>query len=234
MYFIISFARMLKSCAIATSCVKSCAIATSCSSSLECLPGDVIEAMSSLVFAASRCGELPELNTMRNLLKRRFGNVELLKENLVNANMKHNLCISFVPNDEKLQLIKKIAEENGIQLGFQNFGTISGHSQTDSDSRHHKKITVQMDQQKALPSAMKSSTRKCDPLKENGSSVSFKNCRSLDSSIDKLKEKKGKLSGHVHPNLPDYEEIVAKLTDLKVEHKRRLRRKHFSFFLEMR
>ncbi|KDO74139.1 hypothetical protein CISIN_1g042313mg, partial [Citrus sinensis] len=148
-------------------------------SSLECLPGDVIEAMSSLVFAASRCGELPELNTMRNLLKRRFGNVEL-KENLVNAKMKHNLCISFVPNDEKLQLIKKIAEENGIQLGFQNFGTISAHSQTDSNSGHHKKIAVQMDQQKALPSATKSSTRKCDPLKENGSSVSFKNCRSLD------------------------------------------------------
>lgn len=206
------------------------AIATSCSSSLECLSGDVIEAMSSLVFAASRCGELPELNTMRNLLKRRFGNVELLNNSLVNAKMKQNLCISFVPADEKLQLIKKIAEEHSIQVGFQDFGTMSGHSQTDSNSRHYETIAVQMDQQEALPSAMKSSIRKCDPLKENKNAVSFKNCCSLDSSIDKLKERKGKLSGHVHPNLPDYEEILAKLIDLKVEHKRRLQRKRFSFF----
>ncbi|KAH0654069.1 hypothetical protein KY289_031747 [Solanum tuberosum] len=48
------------------------------------LSDDVQEALSSMIFAASRCGELPELHSLRNLFKQHFGqafdrlNVELL------------------------------------------------------------------------------------------------------------------------------------------------------------
>lgn len=161
-------------------------------SGFESLPIDVLEAASSLVFAASRCGELPELNSMRYLFKRLFGyqfeaaSVELQKGNLVNSKMKQNLCISSVPVDEKLMLIKEIAEENSLHLWFQDFsGTIpAGHSEADKHERF------------------------------------LSECHSLDSSIDKIKEQNGNSSyssHHVHPKLPEYEDVVAKLTDLKLK-----------------
>lgn len=89
------------------------------------LPIDVGEAISSLVFAASRCGELPELHLLRNLFKQRFGsefdrvNVELHPGNLVNCQMKQYLnYIKPVPEDLKLKLITEVAKEYNIQLGF--------------------------------------------------------------------------------------------------------------------
>ena len=55
----------------------------------EC-PDELKEATSSLIFASSRCGELPELQKMREILASKFGKefefcaVELLKNNGVN------------------------------------------------------------------------------------------------------------------------------------------------------
>ncbi|KAL9423576.1 hypothetical protein AB3S75_035626 [Citrus x aurantiifolia] len=73
-----------------------------------------------------------------------------------------------------------------------------------------------------MSSAFASSSANSDPVRDNNRIVLFKGL-SLDSSIDKLKEQNGKFccSGHVHPKLPEYEEVLAKLTDLKVEYKRR-------------
>lgn len=62
------------------------------------LSNDASEAMSSVIFAASRCGgNVPELQALRNLFKQRFGqdferaSVELLPGNNVNPQIKHNL-----------------------------------------------------------------------------------------------------------------------------------------------
>ncbi|KAM7492608.1 hypothetical protein LguiA_035529 [Lonicera macranthoides] len=88
------------------------------------LSTDAREALSSLIFAASRCGELPELQLIRNLFKRQFGhhfervNVELLPGNNVNSQLKYNLTeISSVPDDTKLQLMNEIAKEFTLCLG---------------------------------------------------------------------------------------------------------------------
>ncbi|XP_027127396.2 uncharacterized protein [Coffea arabica] len=81
------------------------------------LPVDVCEAISSLIFAASRCGELPELHSLRYLFKGLLGpkferaNVELLPGNTVNSLIKHSLVVKSVAEDVKIQLINDIARD---------------------------------------------------------------------------------------------------------------------------
>lgn len=93
------------------------------------MPADVRQAMANLMFAASRCGELPELHLLRCIFRERYGcefetaNVELRHENLVSSQMKQNLCINVVvPDDEKLKLIREIAGEgeHTLLLGFRD------------------------------------------------------------------------------------------------------------------
>lgn len=54
-------------------------------------PVDIIEAISSLIFASARCGDFPELKLVRKLFEERFGQsfavaaVELCPGNLVNS-----------------------------------------------------------------------------------------------------------------------------------------------------
>ncbi|KAJ6728043.1 IST1 FAMILY MEMBER [Salix koriyanagi] len=97
-------------------------------SAWQCLPIDVSQAVSNLIiFAASRCGDLPELHMLRSLFKTRDGskfettNVELLPGNLVDSEMKENLSVDSVPEDVKLWQINGIAYEYNIHLGFQDF-----------------------------------------------------------------------------------------------------------------
>ncbi|XP_061983163.1 uncharacterized protein LOC133702858 [Populus nigra] len=94
----------------------------------QCLPIDVSQAIANLIFASSRCGDLPELHMLRSLFKIRYGskfettNVELLPGNLVDSKMKQNLSVNSVPEDVKLWLINGISYEYNIHLGFQDFG----------------------------------------------------------------------------------------------------------------
>ncbi|XWS09953.1 hypothetical protein CRYUN_Cryun39dG0034100 [Craigia yunnanensis] len=90
------------------------------------LPIDTSEAVSSLVFAASRYGELPELHLLRSLFKERYGsefelaNVELRPRNEVNFQIKQNLCINSVPDNMKQKLINEIAKDNDLPPVFQD------------------------------------------------------------------------------------------------------------------
>ncbi|KAI3457488.1 hypothetical protein Pfo_014151 [Paulownia fortunei] len=78
---------------------------------------EVLEAVSSLIFGASRCGELTELHSMRNLFRQHFGqkfertNVELLPGNAVNSQLSHNLSTAFLTQDVKLQLLQEIHKD---------------------------------------------------------------------------------------------------------------------------
>uniref|UniRef100_A0A2N9IH70 IST1-like protein n=1 Tax=Fagus sylvatica TaxID=28930 RepID=A0A2N9IH70_FAGSY len=89
-------------------------------SAIQSLPIDVRQALANVIFAASRCGELPELNMLRRYFRKRYGcefetvNVELRHENLVTPLIKQNLCKYVVPDDEKLKLISEIAEEHTL------------------------------------------------------------------------------------------------------------------------
>lgn len=71
-----------------------CQIITNFGGSRTC-PDDVIEAISSLIFASARCGDLPELKSVRKLFEERFGRsfaataVELCPGNLVNPQVEN-------------------------------------------------------------------------------------------------------------------------------------------------
>ncbi|KAA8526409.1 hypothetical protein F0562_008388 [Nyssa sinensis] len=78
-------------------------------------PNDINEAVSSLIFASARCGDLPELRVIRKLFGERYGQrfamaaLELLPGNLVNRQIKENLSIKSVPDDVKCRLVDEIA-----------------------------------------------------------------------------------------------------------------------------
>ncbi|XP_023527290.1 uncharacterized protein LOC111790567 [Cucurbita pepo subsp. pepo] len=87
----------------------------------EC-PGEVKEAISSLIFASSRFGEFPELQEIRRIFELKFGKeftssaVDLRN----NCGVSHTMIQKFStkqPNAEtKLKVLKEIASENGLTL----------------------------------------------------------------------------------------------------------------------
>lgn len=91
------------------------------------MPIDVRQALANLIFAASRCGELPELNLLRHYFRARYGcefettNVELRHDNIVTSQIKQNLCKLVISYDEMSQLISEIGKEHTLDfevLGF--------------------------------------------------------------------------------------------------------------------
>ncbi|CAJ1978582.1 unnamed protein product [Sphenostylis stenocarpa] len=82
------------------------------------LPANVAVAISSLTYAASRCGELSLLHVIRNLFRERYGrefditNVELFAGNYVDTPLRKNLGNYSVPEDQKLMLLHEIAQDN--------------------------------------------------------------------------------------------------------------------------
>ncbi|CAI9089455.1 OLC1v1024030C2 [Oldenlandia corymbosa var. corymbosa] len=85
-------------------------------------PNDINEAVSSLIFASARFGDLPELISIRKLFADRYGQrfatvaLELLPGNLVNRQMREKMCIKSVTNDEKSKLLEEILKSS-LQSG---------------------------------------------------------------------------------------------------------------------
>ncbi|KAI3774100.1 hypothetical protein L1987_48643 [Smallanthus sonchifolius] len=77
-------------------------------------PNDINEAISSLIFASARCGELPELLRIRKLFSQRYGELfearalDLLPGNLVNFQIREYLSMNKVPNQVKSKLVEEI------------------------------------------------------------------------------------------------------------------------------
>lgn len=90
------------------------------------LPSSVGEAMASLIFAASRCGELPELRLLRGLFTEQYGwefditSVELRPGNLVNSQLKEKLCINLIPDDVKQGLLSDLVNKSSVQMTLQD------------------------------------------------------------------------------------------------------------------
>ncbi|KAL1345858.1 hypothetical protein HN51_019534 [Arachis hypogaea] len=84
-------------------------------------PNDINEAVSSLIYASARCGEIPELCVIRKLFGERYGDkfvttaMELLLGNLVNNQLKENLSGNLVSEDLKLKMVDEIVRENCTQ-----------------------------------------------------------------------------------------------------------------------
>ncbi|CAL5200419.1 unnamed protein product [Lathyrus oleraceus] len=81
-------------------------------------PNDIKIAISSLIYASARCGEIPELSDIRKLFGKRYGEkfakaaVELFPGNLVNMQLAENLSETYVAEDLKYAMVNKIARDN--------------------------------------------------------------------------------------------------------------------------
>eukprot|EP00252_Welwitschia_mirabilis_P014161 TRINITY_DN31203_c0_g1_i1.p1 TRINITY_DN31203_c0_g1~~TRINITY_DN31203_c0_g1_i1.p1 ORF type:complete len:983 (-),score=255.91 TRINITY_DN31203_c0_g1_i1:173-3121(-) len=88
-------------------------------------PGDLKEAIASLVFAAPRCADLPELQEIRSIFTAKYGPefiteaVELYPDNAVNKQIIEHLATRSLSADVKLWLMKEIAAENGVEWDFE-------------------------------------------------------------------------------------------------------------------
>nr|XP_009770598.1 PREDICTED: uncharacterized protein LOC104221270 isoform X2 [Nicotiana sylvestris] len=85
-------------------------------------PEELKEAISSLIYAASRCGEFPELQELRVIFTSRFGKeftaraVELRNNCGVNPKMIQKLSTRMPSLEHRTKVLKEIASENNIVL----------------------------------------------------------------------------------------------------------------------
>ncbi|XP_031098202.1 IST1 homolog [Ipomoea triloba] len=85
-------------------------------------PDELREAISSLIFAATRCGEFPELQELRAIFTAKFGKeftaraVELRNNCGVNPKMIQKLSTRMPSHETRLKVLKEIAKENDIVL----------------------------------------------------------------------------------------------------------------------
>ncbi|GKV16819.1 hypothetical protein SLEP1_g27400 [Rubroshorea leprosula] len=98
-------------------------------------PDELKEAISSLIFAASRCGELPELQKIRRVFTSRYGKdletqaVELRNNCGVSPKIVKKLSTRRPSLDSKLKVLKEVAPTHGI------LKQIEGESSVTSDNK---------------------------------------------------------------------------------------------------
>ncbi|KAI3992490.1 hypothetical protein MKX01_022581 [Papaver californicum] len=81
-------------------------------------PEEVREAVSSLMFAAARFADLPELRDLRQMFTERYGNDV---EPFVNREFKEKLSSNPPTVDQKLQLMRDIAKEYSVKWDSKDF-----------------------------------------------------------------------------------------------------------------
>ncbi|KAI4313947.1 hypothetical protein L6164_026889 [Bauhinia variegata] len=96
----------------------------------EC-PEELKEAASGLLYAASRCGDFPELQEIRAVLTTRFGKefaaraIELRNNCGVNLQIIQKLSTRMPSLENRMKTLKEIASENGIVLQLEDNCSVS-------------------------------------------------------------------------------------------------------------
>ncbi|KAI3976916.1 hypothetical protein MKX01_008774 [Papaver californicum] len=127
-------------------------------------PQELDEAISGLIFAASRCGEFPELQEIREMFTSRYGKeftaraVELRN----NSGVSRKIVLKFSTRqpslEDRMKVLKEIASENGITLHLEEDAPINNkdnleHNQKQSQPEmnlssakvHDSEISDEMD-----------------------------------------------------------------------------------------
>ncbi|EFH69002.1 hypothetical protein ARALYDRAFT_471490 [Arabidopsis lyrata subsp. lyrata] len=92
-------------------------------------PEELLEAVSGLLFAASRIGEFPELQEIRSVLISRFGkdlaarSIELRSNCGVDPKIIQKLSTRHPPKEVRMKALKEIAAENNIVLKLEEAST---------------------------------------------------------------------------------------------------------------
>uniref|UniRef100_A0A7N0UFG5 Regulator of Vps4 activity in the MVB pathway protein n=1 Tax=Kalanchoe fedtschenkoi TaxID=63787 RepID=A0A7N0UFG5_KALFE len=98
-------------------------------------PEELKEAISSLLYAASRCGEFPELQEIRAVFTSHYGKefaaraIELRNNCGVSTSLIQKLSTRMPSLESRMSVLKQIADENGIGL---NLGEASTEKRTEA------------------------------------------------------------------------------------------------------
>ncbi|XP_057810608.1 uncharacterized protein LOC131025037 [Salvia miltiorrhiza] len=85
-------------------------------------PEELLEAVSTLIFASTRCGDFPELQELRAIFTSRFGRefaaraIELRNNCGVNPKIIQKLSTRMPSLETKIKVLKEIASDNNIQF----------------------------------------------------------------------------------------------------------------------
>uniref|UniRef100_A0A803QKA6 Regulator of Vps4 activity in the MVB pathway protein n=1 Tax=Cannabis sativa TaxID=3483 RepID=A0A803QKA6_CANSA len=96
-------------------------------------PEELKEAVSSLIYAASRCGEFPELHKIRAALTSKYGRdfaaraVELRNNCEVSPKMVQKFSTRKPSYETRLKVLKEIASECGITLDLEEDDSVNDH-----------------------------------------------------------------------------------------------------------
>ncbi|KAL8105948.1 hypothetical protein AgCh_029677 [Apium graveolens] len=103
-------------------------------------PEELEEAVSSLIYASTRCGEFPELQEMRAMFSSRFGKefvargTELRNNCKVNTKMVVKLSTRQPTLESRMKVLKAIASENGISLQLEEEYSLTTEKSFDAGS----------------------------------------------------------------------------------------------------
>ncbi|XP_047331319.1 vacuolar protein sorting-associated protein IST1-like [Impatiens glandulifera] len=218
-------------------------------------PNDINEAISSLVYASTRCGNLPELSQIRQLLSTYYRRdfFVSLPGSLINSQIIENvLCMDIaVPYEVKRRMVDEIAGVSTEMIRLSSGSSIfSMESSNDAKESSYSNSSPAMESFIVL-NPKDGRIMKLDYSLENSSSLEM---IYLDDIEDMMQEKqmipyqwnnkeedemnmkdteyamyyKGSLwdlpikdknhpsnCKHVHPKLPDYDQLAAKFTAIK-------------------
>ncbi|KAI3818310.1 hypothetical protein L1987_12114 [Smallanthus sonchifolius] len=101
-------------------------------------PDELKEAVSSLLYAAPRCGEFPELQEVREILTTRYGKefahgaMELRSNCGVNTRMIQKLSPRQSSLETRMKILQEIATENGVVLKLENSSPVVKEGEEES------------------------------------------------------------------------------------------------------
>ncbi|KAL1357330.1 uncharacterized protein [Arachis hypogaea] len=110
----------------------------------EC-PEELKEAASGLLYAASRCGDFPEIQEIRAVLTSRFGKefasraIELRNNCGVHPQMVQKLSTRMPSLESRMKQLKEIASENNIILQLEEFSSVSVEEQFNAENQNQNK-----------------------------------------------------------------------------------------------
>ncbi|CAI0417724.1 unnamed protein product [Linum tenue] len=192
-------------------------------------PNEVSRAVSALAFAASSCPDLPELQTIRHLFIERYGEdlfdkASSLREGshnrFFNLGVEERLALMrrAVSDDMK---VRKVSEIIGVDV---TCGRSYRHHQDDDEDgscggssiekvwKSLERVNVGMKKSSAIPKASSMPQLggwcRSDKDLETTAATSMKRIASLPSM----------LPSHVHPKLPDCDDLEEKFRALKMEY----------------
>ncbi|KAK4714341.1 hypothetical protein R3W88_020248 [Solanum pinnatisectum] len=167
----------------------------------EC-PDDINEAVSSLIFASARLGDLPELAAIRKFFSERYGQgfeksaLQLLPGNVVSYQIMDYICISSVSEEEKYRLVDEIARSC-----YQQGPLLLEYRRESPDELVNETSNAASDYMDPLIDDPSDSHQQLLPTANSTRSSTTKSCK---DSVNSLKDNRNEFTRREKSNINDF------------------------------